>query len=234
MSLAHRWINSALRPLGIGVERARPRGWPLGSAARSVTTLIDVGCAFGTPEFYALNESAWLLLVDPLAEYLPWMEVILAGRPGRQVITALGARAGEIVLNVDLDTPTRSSALSRTTLTRTTGRVEQRRVPVATLDSLVESLELRPPFGLKIDTEGYELEVLRGATQTLAKTELVIAEVSVLPRFERGYSLLEAIQYLDEVGFEIGQVLTANRDPKGLIRFLDVAFVPKRERAGRR
>jgi hypothetical protein len=62
----------------------------------------------------------------------------------------------------------------------------------------------------------------------------LIAEVSVLPRFERSYSFLELLQYLDGVGFEIHQVLTANRDPQGLIRFLDVAFVPKRERTGRR
>jgi FkbM family methyltransferase len=230
---AHTWLNSALRPLGIRIERARPKGWPVANAAQSVTSLIDVGCAFGTPDFYALRKDASLLLVDPVAEYLPWIEKILARRPGKHAITALGARAGEILLNVDLDAPTRSSALSRTALTRTGGRVEQRRVPVVTLDSLVESLELRPPFGLKIDTEGYELEVLRGATQTLSKTEILIAEISVLPRFERSYSFLELLQYLDGAGFEIHRVLTANRDPQGLIRFLDVAFVPKRERTGR-
>jgi FkbM family methyltransferase len=233
VSPAHAWLNSALRPLGIRIERARPKGWPVGNAAQSVTTLIDVGCAFGTPEFYALNEDASLLLIDPLAEYVPWMEKILARRSGKHVITALGAQAGEIELNVDLDAPTRSSALSRTALTRTGGRIERRRVPVATLDSLVDSLELRPPFGLKIDTEGFELEVLHGATRTLAKSELVIAEVSVLPRFERSYTFLELLQYLDGVGFAIDRVLTANRDRQGLIRFLDLAFVPKRERASR-
>jgi FkbM family methyltransferase len=219
--------------LGIRIERARPKGWPVESAARPVASLIDVGCAFGTPEFYGLNKEASLLLVDPVAEYVPWIEKILAHRPGKYAITALGALAGEVELNVELDAPTRSSALRRTALTRTSGRVERRVVPVATLDSLVESLELRPPYGIKIDTEGYELEVLRGATQTLAKSELVIAETSVLPRFERSYSFLELLQYLDQAGFEVHGVVSAQADPQGLIRYLDVAFVPKRERAAR-
>jgi FkbM family methyltransferase len=225
------WINRALRPLGIRVERARPAGWPVAEAAAAARTLIDVGCAFGTPEFYALNDGADLFLVDPLAEYVPAIERVLTRRNGSHALTALGSREGGVELQVELDAPTKSSALQRTELTRTGGRSEWRRVPVRTLDSLVEARGLKPPFALKIDTEGYELEVLRGATRTLTKTELVIAEVSVLKRFERSYSLFELLQHLDRAGFELHRVLTASRDAEGLIRYLDVAFVPRREGA---
>jgi hypothetical protein len=55
----------------------------------------------------------------------------------------------------------------------------------------------------------------------------------VLPRFERSYSFLELLQYLDQAGFEVHGVVSAQADPHGLIRYLDVAFVPKRERAAR-
>lgn len=223
------WVNRALCPLGIRVERARPSGWPIAEAAAAARTLIDIGCAFGTPELYALNPAADLFLVDPLAEYVPAIERILARRRGSHAITALGSRPGEIELQVELDAPTKSSALRRTALTRTGGRVERRLVPLVTLDSLVESRALQPPFALKIDTEGYELEVLRGAERTLTKTEILVAEVSVLQRFERSYSPFELHQHLERAGFELHRVLTASRDPEGRIRYLDVAFVPRRE-----
>jgi hypothetical protein len=44
---------------------------------------------------------------------------------------------------------------------------------------------------LKIDAEGSQLEVIRGATETLSQTSFIIAEVSVSPRFPGSYRFAE-------------------------------------------
>lgn len=178
-------------------------------------SLIDVGCAFGTPEFYALNERASLLLVDCVAEYGQWMQKTLERRQGGYAIAALGSCDGE----VELDAGKRGT--------------ERRRVPVMTLDHLVEARKLQPPFGLRIGAKGSELEVLRGSTRILSETELLITGASMLPGTERSYSFLDLLQYLDRAGLEPHRVLTASADSLGLIRSFDVAFVRKSERASR-
>jgi FkbM family methyltransferase len=50
-----------------------------------------------------------------------------------------------------------------------------------TLDSIVAKRKLAGPILLKADVQGYELEVLRGASETLKNVEVILLEVSLLP-----------------------------------------------------
>src|SRR3546814_5504899 len=83
---------------------------------------------------------------------------------------ALGAETGTATINVSenlassslLDVEARSvEAL------RETGYTGTEEIVVRTLDEVVEP-DWRRPLALKIDTQGFELEVLKGAQQTLA------------------------------------------------------------------
>ena len=74
-------------------------------------------------------------------------------------------------------------------------------VPVKTLDNILQNLNLKKIAILKIDTEGNDLNVLRGADQILNITDLVIFEIM--------YRILiygdvpeDAIQYLRSKGFK--------------------------------
>jgi hypothetical protein len=86
-----------------------------------------------------------------------------------------------------------------------------REVPLTTLDSLLAQREWKPPFGLKIDTEGYEREVVRGATRVLEQCEFVLAEVSVASRFEGDCSAAEFIALMRGAGLELVDLLDAAR-----------------------
>jgi FkbM family methyltransferase len=54
-------------------------------------------------------------------------------------------------------------------------------LPMKTLDSVVAERKMNGPILLKEDVQGFELEVLRGANETLRNTEVILLEVSTLP-----------------------------------------------------
>src|SRR5207237_822373 len=82
-------------------------------------------------------------------------------------------------------------------------RFEIREVPMTTLDHLRERHGWGGPFGLKIDAEGFEPEVIEGAERLLQETQFVIAEVSVTERFEDDHSFARFIAWIDSRGFAL-------------------------------
>ena len=92
---------------------------------------------------------------------------------------------------VDISDLEYTSFLERSNLTKTGSRLESRTVEITTLDDLKSELSLEPPYGLKIDTEGFELEVIKGGSNFLKETQFVIVEVSILKRFYDSYSFEE-------------------------------------------
>lgn len=195
------------------------------SGLEPVTQLVDVGVNYGTPWLYDAFPDADLLLVDPLPQKA-MLASVLRGRPHTFVSAACGAEPGQLEIHVDLDHPGRSSLLERTSLTDIGSRTRPQQVLVRTLDEIVgQHLDPLASLGLKIDTEGYELEVLRGGTETLKRASWVICEVSIRPRFVGSYRFEDLVGYLGAAGFRVGQVLEAPRSRDGSILYLDVAFV---------
>jgi hypothetical protein len=141
------------------------------------------------------------------------------------VLAAAGSRSGTGIINVESELFGRSSLLRRTLHTATGAQVHKREIPIKTIDEIVVERGLSGPFGVKIDTEGYELEVIRGAKSVLHDTQFIIAEVSVLPRFEGGYTFFDFISALHEEGFFLSDVLRVARSPRGFgVMFLDALF----------
>jgi len=71
-------------------------------------------------------------------------------------------------------------------------------VPLDTLLAGVSSIEL-----LKIDTEGAELDVLRGASKVLERTRAVLFEANALNSSRYGSSVSEAADMLATFGFKV-------------------------------
>jgi FkbM family methyltransferase len=182
-------------------------------------TIFDIGVGQGTPPLYKAFGDRKIVLIDPQAGV---KEALHEKRPKTKAYdfhaVGLAASPGTATLHVYRGSIGRTSFSGRPNLSPRTSYT----VPVTTLDRLVEENGYSAPFGIKIDTEGHELEVLRGARQTLQATEFVICEVSTRKRFVQGYKFSEIIALMAESGFEVIDVL--NVEP-GVPKFLDCLFV---------
>jgi FkbM family methyltransferase len=213
----------------IARKRTRP-GWSpenLRKAGFSPQTIVDVGVGVdGTPQLYEAFPEALLVLIEPLREHEPTLKAILKEYEGEHFLTAVGAKEEDLSINVEPNKSGRSSFYTRTDFTSTGDPVETREIPVTTLDALMREHNFRPPFGLKIDTEGFEYQVIEGAPNFLLQTQFVIAEVSVAKRFTGGYSFAEFIQIMNKNGFSLCDILHAQkpRGPASELRFVDAMF----------
>ena len=87
-------------------------------------------------------------------------------------------------------------------------------VPSTTLDDAIPG-DARIAL-LKVDVEGYEMAVFRGATRTLERTDRIFFEVAD-EHFERfGYTTAELLALLRESGFEIYRGGAAGTEPEPL------------------
>lgn len=77
-------------------------------------------------------------------------------------------------------------------------------IEIMTLDNLLQSWSLiEAPLALKIDTQGYEWEVLQGARQALSMVKVVICELSTQPLYDGQKLWREIVEYLFASGFEL-------------------------------
>jgi FkbM family methyltransferase len=120
---------------------------------------------------------------------------------------ALGDRAGEMELNVSSNSVS-SSLLPMLDAHRGAAPdsvyMGREIVPVITLDSIFSNYVSGEsnPF-LKIDTQGYEWQVLNGAIETIPKVRGIQMELSLVPLYEGQKLWMESIERLGSMGFNL-------------------------------
>ena len=174
-----------------------------------IDSLIDVGVGpDGTPDLYKRFTGKKLILIDPLDEAENFFKNKMNATDSMFFKTALGETKGSVKINVQ-KSPGDSSILDVTDINFDGGPVEQRIVPINKIDDLLDGHNLGN-IGLKIDTEGYELNVIRGAKNILAHSKFVIAEVRHNHESFKGvYKLHNFVEEMHSNGFVLTMILTA-------------------------
>jgi FkbM family methyltransferase len=174
-----------------------------------IDTLIDVGVGSdGTPDLYKRFTGKKLILIDPLDEAENFFKTKMQETDAIFFKTALGETKGSVEINVQ-KLPGNSSILDVTDINFDGDPVEQRIVPINKIDDVLDAQNLGN-IGLKIDTEGYELNVIRGAKNILAHSKFVIAEVRHNHEsFKEVYKLHNFVEEMHSNGFVLTMILTA-------------------------
>ena len=227
-----RWLrestNALLGLLDLRIVSARwgPRG-PMDSLRRArdagvvVRQVVDVGASDGswTRECLRVFPEARYLLVEPRKVHGAALSALASGRSNVRVWRgALGSGPGALDLRVHGD---QSSFLASDSFPTDTAE----RVEVRTLDSFLGTELLQPPDLIKADVQGYELEVLRGATRCLETAKLLLLEVSYRRMYRDLPLAHDVIAHAASAGFRICDVCTyAGRPSDGELMQSDLLF----------
>lgn len=216
--------DKAASPVGLPsyVERLNRMGF-------KPATVLDVGVGTGTPWLYSGFPTARFELFEPVDDFVPNLRRICEQLNARYHVCALGAVAGEADIEVNPDVPTGSTlagrvpGLSLIKNSQAEQKSQRRRVKVRRLD---EFGPFPGPILLKLDVEGYESEVLKGAEITLAQTEVVISEVGVTQRHMNEMSFGRFMAFMETLGFSLvdfPELTALGRDRP--LAYVDAAFV---------
>lgn len=143
---------------------------------------------------------------------------------------ALGESCGTLPMRLSKFTP--SSSLLRMAPTHTAvwpGTEESgvEEVEVRPLDSLANELQLtNHRVMLKIDVQGYEIAVLRGAIQTLSCIQAASIELLFAPLYDGQSRYFEVMALLEESGLQFAGFSEVNREVKsGRLMFANGVFL---------
>lgn len=131
---------------------------------------------------------------------------------------AIGDQNGQIEINIAGNSVS-SSVLpmlqSHSSAAVGSAYIASERVPISRLDSVADKY-LAPNSNLfiKIDTQGYEWQVLDGAHETLKRSKGVLCELSLVPLYEGQRLWREVIDRLDAEGFALWALQKGFTDPR--------------------
>ena len=196
----------------------------------SLTHVVDCGASIGNwtrlcrqvfPDVNVLMIEPQPRLVETLeqfaganASFIRFASALLGSEPAESVdfflLDDLGDGTGSSVLPENSNVPRRSIKLAMTTL-----------------DHVIEEHEFPTPQLIKLDVQGYELELLKGGAATLASAEFVLLEVSVWQYNENSPLIDEVFAFMGEAGFIAYDLFAINRRPDGTLLQLDLLFIRK-------
>lgn len=99
-------------------------------------------------------------------------------------------------------------------------------VPVTTIDHEIQTRRLTGPYLLKLDTHGFEVPILKGASQTLTEAEVIIIECYNFKIAPECLLFFEMCEYMKGLGFRcIDLVDTLHRPYDDSFWQMDLVFI---------
>jgi FkbM family methyltransferase len=229
-------INKILNFFGAKlVSKSYFRDWPsffayVKSRGMYPKIVIDVGVATDTMQIYKAFPKAKLLLVEPLVEFKESLEQLKTQFDGDYILAAAGASSGTMEMMVSKELGG-SSFFKPQEMEAGYVDMVPRTVPVVTLDELWEERKYDGSAILKVDVQGAELEVLKGAKNVLKHCELVILETMLVDQYIGAPVFHDYIVFMKARGFVLFDVIGVGFTPaSGVMGYLDLVFTKEASR----
>lgn len=197
--------------------------------AHAHRTVIDVGAGRGQFALFARSRfpDAEVYALEPGRASFETLQRVHEGdahvHPIRLAATATTG-TGTLHLTADADSSSLFALDQQHRVFAGTHEVGTEQVTTSALDDVLPSGFVRPAL-LKIDVQGAEIEVLRGATRTLAEVDEVLVEVSFRPLYRDQARADEVVGYLLDRGFVVAAEYPAGRDSHGRVVQSDVRLI---------
>jgi FkbM family methyltransferase len=162
-----------------------------------IGTILDVGAHAETIELRRAFPDKRHILFEPASEFHDALRTNYAGMDHEVVPMALCDNDGQGHLHkrsIDGATVTHSS------LTAPREDLKTEIVPTARLDTFLKSRDEKKPYFLKIDVDGFEIPILRGAEGILLDVSVIVVEAPV-------DTIAERLNYVLSKGFRIFDII---------------------------
>jgi FkbM family methyltransferase len=182
--------------------------------------VIDVGAADGTPPLQKAFTDSHFFWIEPLHEFETSLKTLQQSLKGDYAITGVGSSEGSFVLHVHKDLH------GSTLFNEADGEIYDgtpRSIPVTTLDQLGKQYQWSQykKILLKVDVQGFELEVLKGAASILNNVEVILLEVSFFRFLQNAPDFYDVLAYMKNIGYVVYDIFS------GINRPLDFALGQK-------
>jgi FkbM family methyltransferase len=208
-------VRKLIRTFGYDVRRYRPqydlsRRFQLSIQRRGVTVVLDVGANIGqfARSIRKAGYNGRIISFEPLSDAHAKLLVAAQRDPLWNVAPrcAVGASHGEVQINIAANSQSSSilNILERHIAgDRGSGYIGQETVTVNTLDSFLDGKPdlAGTAIALKLDTQGYEMEVLAGLDKWSANIEVIMTEMSLARLYQRQAKFVDLYQVIEKRGY---------------------------------
>ena len=166
--------------------------------------ILDIGAHSG--QFYGWAKRVWpnsfIWMVEANHLHERTLENLIRFSEDAYLIAALGDEEREVTFYTRSDKPHTegNSYYKENNYWDIPQLVQESKMTLQKLDNLFEDESV---FDIiKVDTQGSEIDILKGGKNLVSRSKAVILEVSFIPYNEGAPDSQETIEYMNEIGFE--------------------------------
>ena len=195
--------------------------------------ILDIGAHTG--QFHSWAKRVWpdagIFMIEANKLHEATLDRLVMMNGDRYLITALGDEEREVIFYTRSDKPHTegNSYYKEAGWWDIPQLVQESKVNLQKLDNIFEDeavFEL-----IKIDTQGSELDILKGGKELISKASVVVLEVSLIEYNEGAPTSEELTNYMNSIGFEekmcIGEHISNEPKWKDIIVQKDLVFLKK-------